>query len=136
MKNDFFTYSRQKIEKDKAAGRCDVANNRGAALKCLSKFLGKEELTFGELSPEMMTQFKGWLKSNWTQGINRPSLFIPDSYPLQRSGERRHCPTSAVVEWHKVAFAIQTEMRVAFGGGFAKDALCRPFILHVTDICP
>ena len=56
MKNDFFTYSRQKIEKDKAAGRCDVANNRGAALKCLSKFLGKEDLTFGELSPEMMTQ--------------------------------------------------------------------------------
>ena len=44
MKNDFFTYSRQKIEKDKAAGRCDVANNRGAALKCLSKFLGKEEV--------------------------------------------------------------------------------------------
>lgn len=55
MKNDFFTYSRQKIEKDKAAGRCDVANNRGAALKFLSKFLGKEDLTFGELSPEMMT---------------------------------------------------------------------------------
>ena len=64
MKNDFFTYSRRKIEKDKAAGRCDVANNRGAALKCLSKFLDKEELTFGELSPEMMTQFKEWLKSN------------------------------------------------------------------------
>lgn len=64
MKNDFFTYSRQKIEKDKATGRCDVTNNRGAALKCLSKFLGKEDLTFGELSPEMMTQFKGWLKSN------------------------------------------------------------------------
>lgn len=64
MKNDFFTYSCRKKEKDKAAGRCDVANNRGAALKCLSKFLGKEELTFGELSPEMMTQFKGWLKAN------------------------------------------------------------------------
>ena len=55
MKNDFFTYSRQKIEKDKAAGRCDVANNRGAALKCLSKFLGKEDLTFGELSSTTKT---------------------------------------------------------------------------------
>lgn len=32
--------------------------------KCLSKFLGKEYLTFDELSPEMMTQFKGWLKAN------------------------------------------------------------------------
>ena len=64
MKNGFFTYSCRKIEKNKAAGRCDVANNRGAALKCLSKFLGKEKLTFGELSPEMMTQFKGWLKAN------------------------------------------------------------------------
>lgn len=53
MGTDFFAYSRQKIAKDKAAGRCDVANNRGAALKCLSKFLGKEELTFGELSPEI-----------------------------------------------------------------------------------
>lgn len=53
MQTDFFAYSRQKIAKDKAVSRCDVANNRGAALKCLSKFLGKEELTFGELSPEM-----------------------------------------------------------------------------------
>ena len=64
METDFFAYSRQKIAKDKATGRCDVANNRGAALKCLSKFLGKEDLTFSELSPEMMTRFKGWLKSN------------------------------------------------------------------------
>ena len=55
MGTDFFAYSRQKIAKDKAAGRCDVANNRGAALKCLSKFLGKEELTFGELSPTTKT---------------------------------------------------------------------------------
>ena len=64
MQTDFFTYSRQKIAKDKAAGRCDVAHNRGAALRCLSKFLGKEDLTFGELSPEMMTQLKGWLITN------------------------------------------------------------------------
>lgn len=64
METDFFAYSHQKIAKDKVAGRCDVANNRGAALKCLSKFLGKEELMFGELSLEMMTQFKGWLKAN------------------------------------------------------------------------
>ena len=61
MGTDFFAYSRQKIAKDKTAGRCDVANNRGAALKCLSKFLGQEDLSFGELSPEMMTQFKGCL---------------------------------------------------------------------------
>lgn len=55
METDFFAYSHQKIAKDKAAGRCDVANNRGAELKCLSKFLGKEELTFGELSPTTKT---------------------------------------------------------------------------------
>lgn len=109
MGTDFFACSRQKIAKDKATVRCDVANNRGAALKCLSKFLGKEDLSFGELSPEMMTQFK-MVKSQWTQGINRPSLFVPDSYPLQRSGERSPCPTSAVAEWHKVALAIQTEV--------------------------
>ena len=55
METDFFAYSHQKIAKDKATGRCDVDNNRGAALKCLSKFLGKEELTFGELSPTTKT---------------------------------------------------------------------------------
>lgn len=75
-------------------------------------------------------------KSQWTQGLNRPSLFVPDSYPLQRSGERNHCPTSAVVECHEVAFAIQIEMRVAFGGGIAQNTLCRPVRLHITDICP
>lgn len=64
MQTDFFAYSRQKIAKDKTAGRCDVAHNRGAALKCLSNFLGKEVLTFGKLSAEMMTQFKGWLMNN------------------------------------------------------------------------
>ena len=75
-------------------------------------------------------------KGQWAQGINRLSLFVPDSYPLQRSGERSHCPTSAVAEWHKVALAIQTEVRVAYGGGIAQDALCRPIRLHATDICP
>ena len=53
---------------------------------------------------------QGMAKSQWTQGINRPSLFVPDSYPLQGSGERSHCPTSAVAEWHKAAIAIQTEV--------------------------
>lgn len=58
-------------------------------------------------------------KGQWAQGINRPSLFVPDSYPLQRSGERSPCPTSAVAEWHKAAIAIQTEVRVAYGGRIA-----------------
>lgn len=58
-------------------------------------------------------------KGQWAQGINRLSLFVPDSYPLQRSGERSHCPTSAVAEWHKAAIAIQTEVRVAYGGRIA-----------------
>lgn len=62
---------------------------------------------------------QGIAKSQWTQGVNRPSLFVPDSYPLQRSGERSHCPTSAVAEWHKAAVAIQTEVRVAYGGRIA-----------------
>lgn len=64
MKNDFFTYSYRKIEKDKVAGRCDVANNRGAELKCLSKFLGKEELDIRRTVTRNMTQFKGWLNAN------------------------------------------------------------------------
>lgn len=64
METDFFTYSRLKIAKDEEAGRCDVAHNRGAALGCLSRFLGKDNLTFSELSPEMMTRLKGWLIAN------------------------------------------------------------------------
>ena len=87
MKNDFFTYSRQKIEKDKADGRCDVANNRSAALKCLSKFLGKEELTFGELSPEMMTQFKGWLKANGRKE-STVRLYLYQIHTLYKEAEK------------------------------------------------
>ena len=79
---------------------------------------------------------QGMAKGQMTQGINRPSLFVSDSYPLQRSRERIHCPTSAVAEWHKVALAIQTEVRVAYGGRIAQNALCRPVRLHITDLCP
>ena len=87
MKNDFFTYSRRKIEKDKAVGRCDVANNRGAALKCLSKFIGKEELSFGELSPEMMTQFKGWLKGNGRKE-STVRLYLYQIHTLYKEAEK------------------------------------------------
>ena len=87
METEFFAYSRQKIAKDKAAGRCDVANNRGAALKCLSKFLGKEELTFGEMSPEMMTQFKGWLKSNGRKE-STVRLYLYQIHTLYKEAEK------------------------------------------------
>ena len=87
MKNDFFTYSCRKIEKDKVAGRCDVANNRGAALKCLSKFLGKEELTFGELSPEMMTQFKEWPNANGRKE-STVRLYLYQIHTLYKEAEK------------------------------------------------
>ena len=87
METDFFAYSHQKIAKDKADCRCDVANNRGAALKCLSKFLGKEELTFGELSPEMMTQFKGWLKANGRKE-STVRLYLYQIHTLYREAEK------------------------------------------------
>ena len=87
METDSFAYSRQKIAKDKAVGRCDVANNRGAALKCLSKFLGKEELTFGELSPEMMTQFKEWLKANGRKE-STVRLYLYQIHTLYKEAEK------------------------------------------------
>lgn len=87
METDFFAYSHQKIAKDKADGRCDVANNRGAALKCLSKFLGKEKLTFGELSPEMMTQFKGWLKANGRKE-STVRLYLYQIHTLYKEAEK------------------------------------------------
>lgn len=40
MKNDFFTYSRLKIEKDKEEGRFDAAHNREMALPLLCQLLG------------------------------------------------------------------------------------------------
>ena len=45
MKNDFFTYSRRKIKKDKEKGRFDAAHNREMALRCFIKFyrLGKHQ---------------------------------------------------------------------------------------------
>lgn len=87
MGTDFFAYSRQKIAKDKATGRCDVAKNRGAALKCLSKFLGKEDLSFGELSPEMMTQFKGWLKANGRKE-STVRLYLYQIHTLYKEAEK------------------------------------------------
>ena len=87
METDFFAYSRQKITKDKAVGRCYFANNRGAALKCLSKFLGKEELTFGELSPEMMTQFKGWLMANGRKE-STVRLYLYQIHTLYKEAEK------------------------------------------------
>lgn len=87
METDFFAYSRQKIAKDKAVGRCDVANNRGAALKCLFKFLGKEELTFGELSPEMMTQFKEWLMANGRKE-STVRLYLYQIHTLYKEAEK------------------------------------------------
>ena len=63
MKNDFFTYSRRKIEKDKEEGRFDAAHNREMALRCFINFLGKEKLSLNELTPGLMVNFEEWLKS-------------------------------------------------------------------------
>lgn len=48
---------------DKEAGRFDAAHNREMALRCFSNFLGKEELPFDELTPELMVKFEEWLKT-------------------------------------------------------------------------
>lgn len=61
MQTDFFEYARQTIAHNNAAGKCDVAHNRGAALRCLAHFIGKEQMSFGELSPDFMARFKEWL---------------------------------------------------------------------------
>lgn len=63
METDFFTYSRQIVAQEDKYGNCDVAHNRGAALTCFSKFLGMEKMTFNELSPDVMVQFKEWFLS-------------------------------------------------------------------------
>ena len=58
MKNDFFTYSRRKIEKDKEEGRFDAAHNREMTLRCFINFLGKEKLPLNELTPGLMVNFE------------------------------------------------------------------------------
>ncbi len=64
MGNDFFRYAHQAIARDNAAGRCDVVHSRVAALNCLSKFLGREEMPFSELSGCLMSKFRDWLVAN------------------------------------------------------------------------
>ena len=63
MKNDLFTYSRRKIAIDKEEGRFDAAHNREMALRCFTNFLGKEELSLNELTPDLMVKFEEWLKT-------------------------------------------------------------------------
>lgn len=63
MTPDFFTYSRQVIAQDDKNGNRNMAHNRGAALISFSNFLGKEKLTFSELSPDVMVQFRAWFLS-------------------------------------------------------------------------
>ena len=63
METDFFAYSRQKIEKDKEEGHFEAAHNREMALRCFVNFLGKEELSLNELTPELMVKFEEWLNT-------------------------------------------------------------------------
>lgn len=71
METDFFAYSRRKIEKDKEEGHFEAAHNRDMALRCFVNFLGKEELSLNELTPELMVKFEEWLN---TKGRNNQRL--------------------------------------------------------------
>ena len=63
METDFFVYSCRKIEKDKEEGHFEAAHNREMALRCFVNFLGKEELSLNELTPELMVKFEEWLNT-------------------------------------------------------------------------
>lgn len=63
METDFFAYSRRKIEKDKEEGHFEAAHNREMALRCFVNFLGKEDLSLNELTPELMVKFEEWLNT-------------------------------------------------------------------------
>lgn len=63
METDFFAYSRRKIEKDNEEGHFEAAHNREMALRCFVNFLGKEELSLNELTPELMVKFEEWLNT-------------------------------------------------------------------------
>ena len=64
MNNDFFTFSRQTIAQQTANGHPNVAHNREASLRCLEQFLGRGELSIGELSSHIVERFKDWLIAN------------------------------------------------------------------------
>ena len=64
MERDFFKFARQAIEQATAEARFDLAHNRTAAVRCFGLFLGKEELSFDELSTELVSQFKSWIIAN------------------------------------------------------------------------
>ena len=71
MKNDFFTYSRRKIEKDKEEGRFDAAHNREMALRCFINFLGKEKLSLNEFTTDLMVDL---VKDIYQRAIDRVSV--------------------------------------------------------------
>lgn len=61
MNNDFFIFSRQTIEQATSEAHFDMAHNRTAAIRSLKQFCGKEELSFDQLTPGLMAQFKSWI---------------------------------------------------------------------------
>lgn len=61
MNNDFFIFSRQTIEQATSEAHFDTAHNRTAAIRSLKQFCGKEELSFDQLTPGLMAQFKSWI---------------------------------------------------------------------------
>lgn len=71
MKNDFFTYSRRKIEKDKEEGHFEAAHNREMALRCFVNFLGKEELSLNEFTTDLMVDL---VKDIYQRAIDRVSV--------------------------------------------------------------
>ena len=64
MEKDFFKFARQAIEQTTAEAHFDLAHNRTAAVRSFGLFLGKEELSFDELSTELVAQFKSWIIAN------------------------------------------------------------------------
>ena len=80
MKNDFFKFSQQTIKQATADGCFDMAHNRTAALRSLMLFLGKDQLTFGELSTYVVAQFKNWIIANRYPSTTDFLLSILKSY--------------------------------------------------------
>ena len=80
MKNDFFTYSRRKIEKDKEEGRFDAAHNREMAYVASSSFT--------DLANIKKTDIKGFSLTYTSQIPELPRITMQWDAAMQAIADR------------------------------------------------
>ena len=81
----------KEVEKDKEEGHFEAAHNREMALRCFVNFLGKEELSLNELTPELMVKFEEWLNTKGRKQSTTRLYLYQISSVYNYCSKRRNC---------------------------------------------